>query len=177
MKQKSITVFLILFLVSGVISGFRATAQDNKMPDISSWPKASQMAAKMMMEKYGKPNETTQSMLVWYNNGTWKRTTIFNYEMPHHFPVDHTDVMEQVIDYKIDPDKVDELNEYDGSVIVRRTDGELAAKCDKEGANFLAINLANDVITGKKNVKEARDFYANAIKEFALQNKKIGRAH
>src|SRR6266536_1339278 len=65
---------------------FRATAQDNKMPDISSWPKASQMAAKMMMEKYGKPNETTQSMLVWYNNGTWKRTTIFNYEMPHHFP-------------------------------------------------------------------------------------------
>ena len=40
-----------------------------------------------------------------------------------------------------------------------------------EYANFLAINLANDVITGKKSVTEARNFYANAIKDFALENK------
>jgi hypothetical protein len=158
-------------MVSGATGGFKAAAQDNKMPDISSWPKASQMAAKMMIDKYGQPNETTASMLVWYNNGPWKRTIIFNYETPHHFPVDHTDVMEQVIDYKIPGDKGDELFEYDGSLIIKRTDGELGAKCDKEGANFLAVNLANDVITGKKSVKEARDFYASAIKEFALQNK------
>ena len=39
-------------------------AQD--MPDISGWPKASQMAAKMMIDKYGKPNESTLHMLIWY---------------------------------------------------------------------------------------------------------------
>ena len=145
--------------------------RDGNMPDISGWAQASQMAAKAMMDKYGKPNESTGHMLVWYNNGPWKRTIIFNEESKHIFPVDHTDVMEQVIDYKVPPNKSTDVITYDGSVTIRRTDGELSAKCDKEAANFLAINLANDVITGKKSVSEARAFYATTIKEFALQNK------
>ncbi len=124
-----------------------------------------------MIEKDGKPNESTSHMLIWYNNGPWKRTTIYNTESKHIFPVDHVDVMEQVIDHKVPVSKFADLAAYDGSVTVRRTDGELSAKCDKEGANFLAINLAHDVLTGKKTVAAARSFYANAIKEFALQNK------
>ncbi len=153
--------------------GMKPMAKEQKqtMERVRSWPEASQIAAKMMMEKYGKPNETTSHMLVWYNNGPWKKTTIYNKETKHIFPVDHTDVMEQVIDYKVPADKFDELAQYDGSVTAYRTDGEMSAKCDKEGANFLALNLANDVITGKKTVEEARSFYAKTIKEFALENK------
>ncbi len=151
---------------------FHLKAQEKSMlPDITSWPEASQMAASDMMEKYGKPDEVTAHMLVWYNNGPWKKTTIYNVESKHNFPVDHTDVMEQVIDYKVPANKFSALAEYDGSVSVHRTDGEMSAKCDFEGANFLALNLANDVITGKKTVKQARDFYTNAIKEFMLQKK------
>ena len=141
------------------------------MPDLKSWPEPSQMAAKEMMDKYGKPNETTPHMLVWYNIGPWKKTTIYDLETKHIFPVDHTDVMEQVIDYKVPANKFSALAEYDGSVSVHRTDGEISAKCDFEGANFLALNLANDVITGKKTVKAVRDFYTNAIKEFVLEKK------
>lgn len=141
------------------------------MPDISGWPEASRMAAKAMIDKYGKPNESTPRMLVWYNNGPWKRTIVYDQEVAHIFPVDHVDVMEQTIDYKVPPNKATDVISYDGSVTIRRTDGELAAKCDKEGANFLAINLANDVATGKRTVADARSFYATAIKEFALQNK------
>ncbi len=144
---------------------------DMMMTDLKSWPEASQLAAHDMMNKYGKPNESTEHMLVWYNNGPWKRTIVYNTETKHIFPVDHTDVMEQFIDYQVPQDKFDDLAMYDGSVTVRRTDGEISAKCDKEGANFLAINLANDVITNKKDVEEARMFYAKTIKEFALENK------
>jgi hypothetical protein len=141
------------------------------MPDIKSWPEASQMAAKEMMDKYGKPNETTPHMLVWYNNGPWKKTTIYDVETKHIFPVDHTDVMEQVIDHKVPANKFSSLAEYDGSVSVHRTDGEISAKCDFEGANFLALNLAHDIITGKKTIQAARDFYTKAIKEFVLDKK------
>ncbi len=144
---------------------------DNMMSDLKNWPESSQIAAKMIIEKYGKPNEMTAHMLVWYNNGPWKKTTIYSTETKHTFPVDHFDVMEQVIDYKVPTNKFDALAEFDGSVAVHRTDGEMSAKCDKEGANFLALNLADDVITGKKSVLEARKFYAVTIKEFALQNK------
>jgi hypothetical protein len=32
----------------------------------------------------------------------------------------------------------------------------MSARCDKEAANFLAINLANDVATGVKTMEGAR---------------------
>ncbi len=54
----------------------------------------------------------------------------------------------------------------DGSVIVERTKGEMSARCDKEGANLLAINLANDVAMGAKTIDQARAYYTQAMKSF-----------
>jgi hypothetical protein len=45
-------------------------------------------------------------------------------------------------------------------VVVNRTRGELSARCHDEEANFLALNLAHDIIEGAKTVREARDYYA-----------------
>jgi len=56
--------------------------------------------------------------------------------------------MEQVIDYKVPANKFSALAADDGSVSVHRTDGEISDKCNFERANFLALNFANDVITG-----------------------------
>lgn len=43
--------------------------------------------------------------------------------------------------------------------------GELGARCDMEEANFLAINLANEIVHRKKTVIEAREFYAETMRE------------
>ena len=51
----------------------------------------------------------------------------------------------------------------DGSVIVERTAGEVSARCHDEQANFLALNLVHDIVTGAKSVEQARAYYA---KEF-----------
>lgn len=133
------------------------------MGDLKSWPMASQMAAKEQMEKYGKPDEMTPTMLVWHNNGMWKKTVISKMESKHDFPKAHTDVMEQCISYKVPQDKYNDLAMFDGSVTVDRTQGTLAARCDKEENNLLALNLAHDVITGKKTVAEARDAYGKIV--------------
>jgi len=53
--------------------------------------------------------------------------------------------------------------EFDGSVIVERTAGEVSARCHDEQANFLALNLMHDIVTGARTVDEARGYYA---KEF-----------
>lgn len=178
--KRSYLVPFCLFLLAALVFGISYTAKTqtashssspNQGPDLSGWPDASQKAAKMIIAKYGMPNEQTSTMLVWYNNRPWKRTVIYKMESTHSFPIDHKDVMEQTIDYKGAPKMADELAEYDGSVTYRRTDGELSAKCDKEGANFLAINLANDVVMGKKSIDDARKFYAKTIKEFVLEKK------
>ncbi len=65
---------------------------------------------------------------------------------------------------RVPASRLDDLAHYDGSVIAERAKGELSARCDKEAANFLAINLANDVMTGRRSVADARAFYARAIK-------------
>lgn len=148
-----------------------AMSKDMTMTMIAKWPEASQMAAKAMMDKYGAPQEATESHLMWRNNGPWLWTRVDNYETAHEFPAHHTDVMEQAINYKFKPDMGDELAAYDGSVYLRRTEGVISARCDQEGANFLALNLTNDVNTGKKSVKAARVYYTNAIKEFKASGK------
>ncbi len=71
--------------------------------------------------------------------------------------------MQQFIDYKAPASINDELAAYDGSVVLERTTGEMSARCDKEAANFLALNLADDIVTGKRSVQEARNMYGEQI--------------
>lgn len=137
---------------------------------IEDWPETAKMAAEAMIEKYGAPSEATPSLLIWYENGPWKRTIVYKEEIDHDFPMPHKDVLEQVINYEVPPDYFDDLAHYDGSVIVERTKGEISARCDKEGANFLALNLANDIVKGNKSVDEARQAYGEAMMQMMEGN-------
>jgi hypothetical protein len=118
-----------------------------------------------MLAKYSLPQEATPMRLIWYHIGPWKRTEAINEEIPHNFPKPYMDILLQFIDYPLSPDKFDALAAYDGSVIAERTKGELAARCDMEEANFLALNLAHDIVTGIRSVAQARQFYAEVMQE------------
>lgn len=154
------------FMGKAKANGIEKTVATSPDHDMTGWSDASKMAVMMMKKQYGEPTATTAEMMMWKNTGQWKKTVVYAKEFKHDFPMPHTDVMQQWIDYKVPTEKFSELAKYDGSVVCNRTNGEISARCDKEGANFLAINLANDIITGKKDVNTARDFYATSIKEF-----------
>ena len=110
--------------------------------------------------RYGQPDEYSESRLIWYETPDgWKRTELFSEEVPHEFPSSHTDFLEQSVDYKVPVEMFSPLAEFDGSVIVDRTKGELSARCAGTTMNFVAINLAHDIVTGKRSVQEARDEY------------------
>lgn len=135
------------------------------MPDIKSWPEASRMAAEDMMSKYGQPEAYGEEILGWMNEGIWKTIHVSKEETKHSFPIEHTDMLEQCISYKVPEDKMDDLGKFDGSITFDRTQGLMCARCDMEVNNFLALNLANDIVTGKMTVEEARKRYADIIKE------------
>ncbi len=141
-----------------------AQGQGQSLPDLSGWHEASQKAAQEMTNKYGPPDETTDTMLIWHDSGPWKRTIVYSEAIQHDFPMPHPDVLEQFINLDVPVDYFDDLAAYDGSVIVERTKGEISARCDKEGANFLAINLAHDIIEEERTWEDARTFYAETIK-------------
>lgn len=135
------------------------------MPDLQVWPEASRMAAQEIMGKYGQPDISSDNLLVWMNKGQWKTIMVYKAETKHSFPIEHTDMLLQTMMYKVPVDKMDDLGKFDGSVTFDRTQGTMSARCDKEGNNLLALNLANDIITGKKSVEEARKAYGDFVKE------------
>jgi hypothetical protein len=137
---------------------------------IKNWPDDSREAAELVIDQYGEPHEATHSMLIWHNVGPWKRMVASRAFYEHHFPAPHIDAIESFIDYRVPVEMFGPLAEFDGSVIVERTSGEVSARCHDEQANFLALNLMHDLVTGSKDVLEARSYYA---KEFldARRNK------
>jgi hypothetical protein len=133
---------------------------------IESWPEESREAAQLVIDQYGEPDETTDTQLTWHRPGPWKRIVASKAFYEHNFPAPHNDSVESVIDYKVPPDKFTQLAEFDGSVIAERTAGEVSARCHDEQANFLALNLMHDIVTGAKSVQQARDYYAKEFADF-----------
>lgn len=123
---------------------------------IDSWPEVPKNVARQMLDKYGPPNEATPTKLFWYRNHPWKRTELTRDMVEHNFPMPHVDFLTQVIDYRVPPEKIDEIVKFDGSVVVDRTRGEVAARCDSEAANVLAMNIMHEIATGKRTVDDAR---------------------
>ena len=150
---------------SGGMSASNGGNLKSNMPDLKSWPMAGQMAAKEMTDKYGQPDGVTAEKLYWKDKGQWKKISVSKDESVHIFPVAHTDMLTQCISYKVPLDKYDDLAKFDGSVTVDRTQGTLSARCDKEANNLLALNLAHDIIMGKRTVEQARSDFAKIVQE------------
>ena len=141
----------------------------NAAQAIQSWPRESREAAQLVLDEHGEPDEVTDTQLTWHRAGPWKRIVATRTFYQHHFPAPHIDAVESVIDYHVPVDKFSALAAFDGSVVVERTAGEVSARCHDLQANNLALNLMHDIVTGAKDVEEARRYYA---KEFADYRRK-----
>ncbi|MBT2523287.1 hypothetical protein [Arthrobacter sp. ISL-28] len=123
---------------------------------IKDWPEAQKKVAEQMLAKYGPPNEATPTRLTWHRNGPWKRTEITSDAVVHNWPTVHTDFLTQTIDYRVPPHVISAIAEFDGSILVDRTRGEVSARCDSEAANVLGLNMVHELVTGKRDVQGAR---------------------
>lgn len=105
-------------------------------------------------------------MLVWHNNGPWKRTVLWRDEDPSQVPETAQRRLQQTIDYRVPLDKYSDLIRFDRSAVAERTKGELSARCEGEEMNFLALNLANDLCIGRLSVDDARAKYTEIAAVF-----------
>ena len=130
---------------------------------IEAWPDDLREAAELVIEEYGEPHEATDSLLTWHDVGPWKRVLASRTYYEHNFPAPHIGAVESFIDYHVPTDKIGSIADFDGSVVVERTAGEVSARCHDEQANFLALNLMHDIVQGERDAADARAYYA---KEF-----------
>lgn len=131
--------------------------------NLVGWPPLTVKLAVDLVRKYGAPSEHDTRQLIWYGNGPWKRTTLLREETPHNFPAPHQDVLRQTVNYRVPVAKVADLAAYNGSIVVDRTRGELSVHCDSEAANILALNIADDIVKGERNVEQALAYHAQVV--------------
>lgn len=127
---------------------------------IQGWPEVPRDIARVMISKYGEPERFTADDLVWRDNGAWRQSVVYRSTRPDFIETRDTDYLQQTISYQVPEDKIADLRLFDKSIQVDRSKAEISSWSQSEPMNYLALNLAEEIITGKRTVDDARDFYS-----------------
>ncbi|MFF3342778.1 hypothetical protein [Streptomyces flavidovirens] len=57
---------------------------------------------------------------------------------------------------------------FDGSLLLGRTAGQIGSRCDYEAYNALTLNLAVEIIEGRRTVEDARRLYGETAAAFVM---------
>ncbi|MDD5303915.1 MAG: hypothetical protein PHS14_12515 [Elusimicrobia bacterium] len=131
---------------------------DEARSAVAQWPSGSKMVAEAMIEKYGPPSKVDAVKMSWNDNGAWKKTTVYR------IPSAGQDVLEQTIGYDVPSNKRADLSKLDLALKVNPADKEMSVTSESEETNFLAMNLADEVIQEKRSPEDAREFYLTTVK-------------
>jgi hypothetical protein len=131
---------------------------------LAGWPEATRRLGAQLMTKYGQPAEVTARQVTWVGNGQWARTTLYQEGAQQNFAAPHKNVLEQAVLYKVPVDKLVPLAQFNRSLAPNLARGELVSSADSEELNFLAINVADDVVKGERTPEEARIYFAQLVR-------------
>lgn len=134
------------------------TSVESAKTAVAGWPEGSRMVAEAMIEKYGAPDSVDDAKLTWDGNGGWKRTTVYR------LPSEGSDVIEQAIGYVVPKERRDDLTRLDLGLKVDEGAGELTATSESEETNFLALNLADEVVKETRTPEGARAYYVQVLR-------------
>ncbi len=137
---------------------------------VAAWPDAPRGLVQVLTDKYGEPDRIDDDAAVWYDNGHWKKTVVYRTALYGEAGAARRCHLEQTIDYLVPRDKEAEIGRFDQRVVVDRVSGELSACSDSEGLNYLALNLADDIVSSRRTAAGARDFY-DKVRELAAAGK------
>ncbi|HAM35435.1 MAG TPA: hypothetical protein DEB40_05185 [Elusimicrobia bacterium] len=152
-------------LMAGLVAGC-ATApvrdfqarQDWARAIIGNWSNFSRLSADNLMERYGLPDRIESGRLLWHGRGPWKRIEVWDV-MPFYGSDLGPDNLEQTISYPAASSKRKELAAFSKKLRVSKDGTELSARSTGEERNFLALNLADEIVRGLKEPVGARRFY------------------
>ena len=158
--------FRLPLLFAALFAAMGAAPSPPSSPEeaVKDWPVRAKTTARAMLEKYGPPDQYDRRSLVWFNKGTWKRTIVHREGCPGRRAGRSASRghLEQTIGYMVPTARVRELRRFDPRLEVAERPGELTYCSDNERKNSLAINVADEVVTGQRTASDARSFYDRA---------------
>lgn len=128
---------------------------------IASWPESARLVAARMLESYGTPDEVRRDALTWRGKAPWDRTTVRR--APPDGEAGAEGVLEQAVRRDVPPELREDLSRFGRGASYDAAAGELRARSGSEERNFLALNLAVEIISGWRGPADARDFYDRTV--------------
>lgn len=125
---------------------------------ILHWPTYSYRLARMMLSQYGQPVEASDHRLTWLDNGPWKKTVVYRKPPKERALTEDAGRLQQTVAYRVPADRLGDLGRFDMDIEADKETGRLTAISDSESENFLILNLADEVIRGRRSPKSAKDF-------------------
>jgi hypothetical protein len=123
---------------------------------ISRWPEKPRILAAALLHKYGVPNEIVSSQLSWNDRRHLKKIVVFR---DPDAAGRSAHLLESVAYGKVALDRWRELSMLGHGAAYDPVTQELSARTDAEDTNFLALNLADEVVRGRRSGAAARAFY------------------
>jgi hypothetical protein len=130
---------------------------------VNTWAPPSAAEARVLLNEYGTPDDVTPGRITWNRRGPWKRTVVWNRKPIYLAPVDLA-VMKQTVDYPLTFSQSADLLAFSDNLEIDLQNGELSSRAGLESLNFLTLNLADDLVRGRRTVPEAREAFVRIRK-------------
>jgi hypothetical protein len=127
---------------------------------LAGWPEYSRMAAEVVRGEYGPPDGVSPDRLVWGRVGVWKRVVV--YRSVGGTALD-PGVLEETVDYAAPSAKWPDLAGFDHGVVYDPLGRELSARSASEESNFLALNLADEIVRDQRTPEDAMRFFDQTV--------------
>jgi hypothetical protein len=165
-------VLLAAALVSLASLPPRGSASPNQPPDaaggqtaediIRHWPDLSRKTARALLEKYGPADASGPNALAWRGNGLWNKTVVYGRSTKYPRVDGEPAILRQIIGYRVPDDKLADLRRFDRRLVVDEAATEISFQSARESTNFLALNLADEIVHRRRTVAQARRFFRYA---------------
>jgi hypothetical protein len=158
--RRAAASILSVFAVGAMtIASFSAMDQARTLAQtqalIAGWPARSRHAAGALLEKYGAPDSAMADGLTWRRRGDWERVEVHRDEAP----ATRLGLIENVVRYDAPAGSWRDIYMMDLGVSYEPIGKLLSAASRSEETNTLALNVAFDVISGRRSFEDARVFY------------------
>lgn len=158
---RSAGLLLLALLTCAAAAPQSSPAGSGEAPEsiILRWPPRARGTARLLLEKYGHPDQFDRDTMAWFNKGEWKRTIVRRRPFHRDPAVVRTDIIEQTVGYLVPSDMVADLKRFNQKLEASPTAGELTFSSESEATNRLALNLAAEIVAGSRTAADARAFF------------------
>lgn len=139
---------------------------------IASWPELTRAGAESLIAKYGPPDSVSDDRLAWNNKDKWRVVAVYRDAVRDDDEAETPRFVVNEVNYTVPDNKAAaELIRFDRGLVIDQVRGTVAAQGESEKYNMLVLNLADEIVTGKRTLAAAQTFFKKTQKAIAAGKK------